>query len=80
MTLYRQALRSVQPSRAEMARRHAPGIERDRIAREAVKADLLAGASPQALYDAECAKGEAKDKSRCVVLVGVLRRGMSALS
>jgi hypothetical protein len=79
MTLYRQAQRKLQPSSAEMAKRHALAIEQDRLARDSVKADILAGRSPQDLYDAECAKGGAKDKSRCVALIGVLRRGMSAL-
>jgi len=77
--LYRSAMRSVAPSRAEMARRHAPHLAADRAARDAIRAEIEAGADPRALYDAENAKPDRGCRYRGAALVGVLRRGMIAL-
>lgn len=76
---YRRAIASMQPSRAEMQRRHAPYLARMESARASVKAEILAGADPATLYRDECAKGEARDNDKCTILIGVLRRGMAAL-
>ena len=76
MSLYRKAVRSIQPSRAEMARRHAPAIEADKAARLSVLADIEAGKDAQTLYREASAAG---DRFRSVALLGFLRRGMVAL-
>lgn len=83
MTLYRKAIRAVQPPRAEMARRHAPYLARMRAAQEAIRQELANGADAAALYAAECARrrdgSPDYDADRATVLLGVLRRGPAAL-
>jgi hypothetical protein len=80
---YAKAIRILSPSRAEMARRHAPYEARMKAARDAVRAELASGADAESLYRAECAKRAAGDSGhdgdRAAVLLGVLFRGMGAL-
>lgn len=81
--LYHQSVRILQPSRAEMKRRHAPFIAADNAARAEVLAELQAGADAKALYDIECAKRRADPEAprfRSVALLGVLRRGINSLT
>jgi hypothetical protein len=80
---YAKAIRILSPSRAEMARRHAPYKAQMKAARDAVRAELASGADAESLYRAECAKRAAGDSGhdgdRAAVLLGVLRHGMAAL-
>lgn len=68
---YAKAIKVLQPSRAEMARRHAPSLAAHREAQESVRRDIEAGHDVRALYDAE--RGAA-ERHRAVVLLGILRR------
>jgi hypothetical protein len=75
--IYADAVKVLQPSRAEMERREAPFRLAYAEARVSVINDLLSGANVRDLYDAE--KG-AIERNRAVVLLGVLRRDFTALN
>jgi hypothetical protein len=80
--LHRRATRALAPSRAEMARRHAPSLARDRLARSEVREAIDAGSDPDTLYRGGwCDRGDGEDmrRARSAVLLGVLRRGLSTL-
>jgi hypothetical protein len=70
---YRKAVNVLRPNRARLKALHEEARISANAARDSVRRDLEAGADAQALYQTET------DKNRRVVLVGVLRRGLSAL-
>jgi len=78
--LYRAAVKSLRPSRAEMERRHAPykaaTAQGNALALEMV---ATSGLSVRALYDAACAlrhdNETAVEVATRVALLGMVRRG-----